>query len=131
MYTCLFSLQGSIVTLADGTVLHPDGTMEYPDGTVRKPNNMTYRFVQSPAWCSWKYAFGIRWIEAIISTAKATWRRHEPPLGKSGFQLGGVNRAPQNCGEEGGFGKRAQLTGPLISYYDQQPVIMNSGAFEH
>mmetsp|Transcript_40979 Transcript_40979/g.68821 ORF Transcript_40979/g.68821 Transcript_40979/m.68821 type:complete len:561 (+) Transcript_40979:43-1725(+) len=42
------ALQGSIVTLADGTVLHPDGTMEYPDGTVRKPNNMTYSSGPTP-----------------------------------------------------------------------------------
>ena len=31
--------------------------------------------------------------------------------------MGGVNRAPQNWGG-GGPGKRAQLTGPLISYYE-------------
>ena len=39
-------------------------------------------------------------------------------LGTSGFHFGGGggNRAPEKRG--GGFGKRAQLTGPLISYYE-------------
>ena len=38
-------------------------------------------------------------------------------MGMSGFHFrgggGGVNRAPQNWGGGGGFGKRAQLTGTI------------------
>ena len=51
------------------------------------------------------------------------------PLG-SRFRGRGVDRAPKNWGGGGAFGKRAQLTGPLI-------VMMNFGAsgtenvFEH
>ena len=45
----------------------------------------------------------------------------ETVRGKAGSQIrgrgGGVDRAPQNWGR-GGSGKRAQLTGPLISYYE-------------
>ena len=56
------------------------------------------------------------WLVACVVLMVHSWAP-----GKSGFQLslgggggGGVNRPPFQTG--GGFEKRAQLTGPLISY---------------
>ena len=44
--------------------------------------------------------------------------RRTAKAAKAGFQQGGwgVNSAPQNWG--GGFGKKAQLTGPFITHYE-------------
>ena len=58
-------------------------------------------------------------VRACVRIRRATHRLHTCAweVGSSTPGGGGVDRAPPKTGGRG-FGKRAQLTGPLISYYE-------------